>query len=128
MADKAKTAVEVADKVVDKVAGGVERLAQAFENMAPEAWEALVRMEMAKGASWAIAFTIAALVAAIYSVHVYRLEAKAEARGRSDGGFIIASLFIALFALGCLLGIAANVPVIIAPEGYAIEAILKAVK
>jgi hypothetical protein len=38
-----KTIADVADKVVDRVSGGIEQIAEAAKKLAPGAWESVVR-------------------------------------------------------------------------------------
>ncbi len=54
-----KNMAEVADKAVDKIAGGVEAVAKAVEKVAPRVWELLVRQTIAEGvASLALALVV----------------------------------------------------------------------
>lgn len=57
-----KTFAGVADKAVDKIAGGVEAVAKAVEKVAPHVWEVMVRQVVAEGVFAIVTGLIVAIV------------------------------------------------------------------
>lgn len=81
-----KTIVDVADKAVDKLSGGVEALAKQFSVLAPKAWEALVRQQVIEGAVDLALCVAIGVAAAIFCPRLYRRAAAWHQKSPYGGG------------------------------------------
>jgi hypothetical protein len=124
-----KNFADVADKAVDKLAGGADAVAKAIAKVAPHAWEAAVRGALAEGISNLVVGSVV-LGLTLYAIH----RATKYIRTHKDDFDIVFPLMmfggIALVA-GLMFGIhnvQDGIQKVVAPEYHAALKILEAAK
>lgn len=123
-----KNLVDVADKAVDHIADGVQKIAAAVEKLAPGAWEMAVRQQRAEGlVDLVLGCAMLAATTAIFAL-VWRAIAKMEDDADRVGMRTLASVVASLAAMLWLFQLAK--PGLLTwqnPEFYAAKTLVEAV-
>lgn len=127
-----KNMADVADKAVDKIAGGIEAIAKAVEKVAPHTWEVMVRQQIAEGIV-SLSYVALAWLLVFVGYRLIRRYTRKEGidwSGPNPGSLGIMALGI--FACVTLIATFGEAPEatrkFINPEYYAAKELLSAVK